>query len=155
DAYFQWWRHGAAGTWSPEAVVRVVDSVSASTAYYRTSLTRDSLGRIWVLAWLLHPRGASSAQVAVSTDGGRTFVRQPSLAQTSVRGGGILISLGTRMLFLYDQQNGAPFAHFRVRDDAAELGSWGPIQQAFGEGIYHGASLSAVPDDLGGLHLVY
>src|SRR5262249_35794088 len=33
--------------------------------------------------------------------------------------------------------------------------SWGPEQVAFSEGIYHGASISAVGDGAGGLHFFY
>lgn len=156
DVWFQWWRYRA-GTddWAPSPPVRVFDSVSSSTAWYRAELARDSQGRLWVQAWQLNPNGTSNAFVSVSTDGGASFSAQPALALTAVRGGGRIISLGTRLLFLWDQQNGAGTAQMRVRDDSAPIASWSAQQGAFSSGIYHGAALSAVADGKGGLHLVY
>ncbi|RKH55239.1 exo-alpha-sialidase, partial [Corallococcus llansteffanensis] len=43
----------------------------------------------------------------------------------------------------------------RVRDAADPLDTWGPVRDAFSDGIYHGAALSAVEDGKGGIHLVY
>jgi hypothetical protein len=43
----------------------------------------------------------------------------------------------------------------RLRKDSDPVGTWGPVTQAFSDGIYHGAALSAVEDGKGGMHLVY
>ena len=42
-----------------------------------------------------------------------------------------------------------------VPTHSAPLDQWGATRSAFPEGIYHGAALSAVADQGGGLHLVY
>ncbi|WP_225412086.1 WD40/YVTN/BNR-like repeat-containing protein [Stigmatella hybrida] len=155
DVYFQWWRYQAATqSWTPTAAVRVFDSPDATTGYSRAELARDSQGRLWVHAFRLEPDGSNTAVLAVSTDGGSTFQPQQSLANLPRRGGGRLLHLGDRLLFLYGQQGTGP-AWFRVRRDSAPLGAWEPQQQAFAEGIYHGFSLSAVSPGSGRMHLVY
>ncbi|MFN7134088.1 MAG: hypothetical protein ACK4N5_18565, partial [Myxococcales bacterium] len=60
-----------------------------------------------------------------------------------------------RMVIVYDAHDSGTPARFRVRDDGDPVGSWQPVQQAFPEGIYHGAALSAVASPEGGMHLVY
>ncbi|MFY0566501.1 WD40/YVTN/BNR-like repeat-containing protein [Archangium lansingense] len=155
DVYFQWWRYQA-GTrgWRPEPAIRVFDSTSSGTGYSRAELARDSQGRLWVQAFRLELDGSTTAVISVSGDGGLTFQSQPDLARTSARGGGRLLHLGDRLLFLYGDHGVSP-ARYRVRMDAAPVASWGPLQQAFPEGIYHGASLSAVSTGNGRMHLVY
>jgi photosystem II stability/assembly factor-like uncharacterized protein len=156
DVVFQWWRRDRdADTWLPAAPVRVFDSTSDSTAFYRAEMTRDSLGRIWVVAFFLAADGSTAAQVTVSTDGGATWRRQPDLATVPFRAGGLLLSLGTRMIFLYDGHKTADPTRLRVRDDADPLDRWSAPQAVFPEGIYHGAALSAVRDGRGGMHLLY
>jgi photosystem II stability/assembly factor-like uncharacterized protein len=155
DVSFQWWRYQAATrSWSPTPAVRVFDSPSSTTGYTRAELARDSQGRLWVHAFRLEPDGSNTAVLAVSTDGGRTFQPQQPLARLPRRGGGRLLHLGDRLLFLYGQQGAGP-AWFRVRRDSAPLDSWEPQQQAFPEGIYHGVSLSAVSPGSGRMHLAY
>jgi hypothetical protein len=155
DVYFQWWRYQAATrSWTPAPTVRVFDSPDSSTGYTRAELTRDSQGRLWVHAFRLEPDGSNTAVLAVSRDGGLTFQPQRPLANLPRRGGGRLLHLGDRLLFLYGQEGSGP-AWFRVRKDSAPLDSWEPQQQAFPEGIYHGASLSAVSPGAGRMHLVY
>lgn len=155
DVYFQLWRHEGAD-WVPSPRVRVFDSGSDATGYYRAELARDSWDRWWVQAFKLESNGSSTARIAVSTDGGLTFAPQPILASLSYRGGGRLIALGDRLLFIYDgHEAGRQPARQRIRDDAQPVTDWGPATFAFGEGIYHGAALSAVADGDGGLHLVY
>jgi hypothetical protein len=155
DVYFQWWRYQA-GTrsWAPEPAVRVFDSVQDTTGYLRAELARDSLGRLWVQAFRLEPDGTHTAVISVSEDEGLTFQPQPSLANLPNRGGGRLLHLGDRLLLVYGHHGSSP-AWFRVRMDSAPLDSWQPQQQAFAEGIYHGAALSAVPLSGGRMHLVY
>lgn len=155
DVYFQWWRYQAATrSWTPAAAVRVFDSPDSTSGYSRAQLTRDSQGRLWVQAFRAEPDGSNTAVLAVSTDGGRTFQPQQPLARLAQRGGGRLLHLGDRLLFLYGQQGSSP-AWFRVRRDSAPLDSWEPQQQAFSEGIYQGFSLSAVSPGSGRMHLVY
>lgn len=43
----------------------------------------------------------------------------------------------------------------RIRSDSDPEGTWAPVRQAFSDGIYHGAALSAVADGKDGMHLVY
>jgi hypothetical protein len=157
DVYFQWWRYQPSrGQWAPERPVKVFDSVSPDTAYYRAELARDSRGRLWVQAFRREPHGRASVVVAVSQDGGATFQRQPLLDEgLRFRGGGRLISLGSRLLLLYDMHDAGHPARFRIRDDADPPDVWEPVREAFPEGIYQGAALSAVADGKGGLHLVY
>ena len=155
DVYFQWWRYQAATrSWVPAPTVRVFDSPNSTSGYSRAELTRDSQGRLWVQAFRVEPDGSNTAVLAVSTDGGRTFQPQQPLAHLPRRGGGRILHLGDRLLFLYGQEGVGP-AWFRVRRDSAPLNSWEPQQQAFPEGIYHGISLSAVSPGAGRMHLVY
>jgi hypothetical protein len=156
DVYFQWWRYKQdRRTWAPEPPVLIFDSTSNSSAYSRAELARDSRGRIWVQAFRLEPKGRSTAVVAVSTDGGRSFAQQSPLATLPKRGGGRLISLGTKLLFVYAMHDGFQPTRFRMRSDSADVDDWEPAQVAFPEGIYHGAALSAVATPDGGMHLVY
>lgn len=156
DVYFQWWRYQPrARTWSPEPPVLVFDSTQPAAAFFRAELARDSMGRLWVQAFRLESGGASTAVIAVSTDNGRTFRPQTPLARTNRRGGGRLLSLGTKLIFLYAMHDGFQPTRFRMRDDSAPLDSWGPVTVAFSEGIYHGAALSAAVAPGGGMHLVY
>ncbi len=71
------------------------------------------------------------------------------------RGGGRLLSLGSKLLFIYAMHDGFEPTRFRVRNDDDPLDTWSPVRDAFPEGIYHGAALSAVADGHGGMHLVY
>lgn len=156
DVYFQRWRYlPASKAFAPDPPVLVFDSTSSSTGYYRAEIATDSLGRLWVQAFLLRADGWHDAAIAVSQDDGQSFSAQPDLVTLSSRGGGRLLSLGDRLLFLFDQHNDLGPARFMVRLDSAPLGAWGPIQTAFTEGIYHGAALSAVATDSGQMHLVY
>jgi len=155
DVYFQWWRYQeGTRSWAPTPAVRVFDSVLSTTGYTRAELARDSQGRLWVQAFRLEPNGTHTAVISVSEDEGLTFQPQPSLANLSHRGGGRLLHLGDRLLFVYGHHGTSP-AWFRVRMDSEPLDSWQPQQQAFPEGIYHGAALSAVPLGGGRMHLVY
>ncbi|HLM44861.1 MAG TPA: exo-alpha-sialidase, partial [Myxococcaceae bacterium] len=155
DVYFQWWRYQTeTRTWAPSAPVRVFDSVLPSTGYLRAELARDSRGRIWVQAFHLEPDGTFTAVVSVSEDEGLTFQTQPSLTNLPHRGGGRLLHLGDRLLFVYGHHGSSP-AWFRMRMDSEPLDAWQPEQQAFPEGIYHGAALSAVSPGGGRMHLVY
>jgi hypothetical protein len=156
DVYFQWWRYKShKRTWVPEPPVLVFDSTSASSAYFRAELARDSRGRIWVQAFRLESGGRSTAVVAVSSDGGASFAQQHPLATLPRRGGGRLLSLGDRLIFVYAMHEGFQPTRYRIRSDSAELDSWEPAKVAFSEGIYHGAALSAVATPEGGMHLVY
>ncbi|HET9449252.1 MAG TPA: hypothetical protein VFO83_00125 [Aggregicoccus sp.] len=157
DVYFQWWRYSASrGTWSPERPLRVFDSTSSRTAYYRAELARDSKGRLWVQAFKRESNGKATVAISVSVDGGSTFREQPAL-HTGLpnRGGGRLLSLGSKLVMVYDTHGTGFTARYRVRDDSAPLHSWKPARTAFSESIYHGAALSAVADGRGGMHLVY
>ncbi|WP_253908883.1 WD40/YVTN/BNR-like repeat-containing protein [Corallococcus exiguus] len=155
DVYFQWWRYDAAqDTWTPEPAVRVFNADS-STAYSRALLARDSKGRLWVQAFRLESDGGSTAVVAVSTDGGTSFQKQPDLGRTRKRGGGRLLSVGSKLVFFWAMHDGFEPTRLRVRDAADPLDTWGPQRDAFSDGIYHGAALSAVEDGKGGIHLVY
>ncbi|MDB4968339.1 MAG: uncharacterized protein JWN44_4028 [Myxococcales bacterium] len=155
DVWFQWWRHRASGEWTPDPAVKIFDSTSGATGYYRAELTVDSRGRLWAQAFLLQANGTSTSPLAVSSDGGTSFTVQPSLVTLPFRGGGRLAALGSKLIFVYDGHDAAQPAHFRLRADSDPLATWGPETQAFAEGIYHGAALSAVGDGAGGLHLVY
>jgi hypothetical protein len=156
DVFFQWWRFQSEGrTYVPEPAVRVFDSTSSSTAYSRALLARDSLGRLWVQAFRFENGGASRAVITVSTDEGRTFHEQPSLDLLPKRGGGRLLHLGTKLLFVYAMHQGLEPTRMRLRDDSAPLSDWTPVSSAFSDGIYHGAALSAVASGDGGMHLVY
>ncbi|MBE4746726.1 exo-alpha-sialidase [Corallococcus sp. ZKHCc1 1396] len=157
DVYFQWWRYSASkGRWSAQSPVRVFDSTSSSTAYYRAELARDSKGRLWVQAFFREKDASNTLSIAVSSDGGSTFREQSALARDiPKRGGGRLVSLGSRMMVLWSSHDGHDRTHYRIRDDSASLSTWSSTRTAFSDGIYHGAALSAVADGKGGLHLVY
>jgi hypothetical protein len=154
DVWFQWWRYSG-GNWTPQPAIRIFDSTSSSTAYYRGEIARDSLGRIWVHAFLMNPDGTANAKLSVSTDGGNSFQTQADLGTFPTRGGGRLLSLGTRMVFVWDGHDGISVTHYRTRNDSDALGTWSSTQVAFNEGIYHGASISAVADGAGGMHFAY
>ncbi|MFP2909803.1 exo-alpha-sialidase, partial [Pyxidicoccus sp. 3LFB2] len=156
DVYFQWWRYqSGSDTWVPQPAVRVLDSPDDSTGYSRALLARDSRGRLWVQAFRLEPDGSSTAVVSVSTDGGATFVRQPNLGWVKRRGGGRLLSVGTKLVFFYAMHDGFEPTRMRIRNDSDPLDTWSSVRDAFSDGIYHGAALSAVEDGSGGIHLVY
>lgn len=156
DVYFQRWRYRA-GTddWAPDRRLLVFDSTADNTGYYRAELARDSRGRLWVQTFFLQADGSSRVEIAVSTNGGASFERQPDLGVTARQGGGRLIAVGDHLLFVFDEEDGTHPARFRTRSDWDPLDRWGPTRIAFEEGIYHGAALSAVDDDQGGLHLAY
>ncbi len=154
DVYFQWWRHQA-GAWVPAASVRVFDSTSSSGGYSRGDLEVDSQGRIWVQAFRLESDGGATAVIAVSSDGGASFVEQQPLDRLATRSGGALFHDGQRLGFLYDAHDAGSAARLRVRSDSAPLGSWGAVQRAIPEGIYHGAALSLAPGPGGVVDLVY
>ena len=184
QVWFQWWRSDGEGGWNPDPPVLVFDP-PAGSAFHRAELAIDSAGRIWVQAFL---RGqpscdpavdakcaqcvetangdnyASEVVVAVSSDGGLTFSPPQSLGQTLCRAGGRLISLGQRLLLLWNDysanENGTRMATQMVtRADVDDLSAWSAPAAAFPDdppdGIYHGAAMSAVADGNGGLHLVY
>ncbi|WP_223641206.1 sialidase family protein [Corallococcus sp. EGB] len=157
DVYFQWWRYSASKNhWLPDRPVRVFDSTSSSTAYYRAELARDSKGRFWVQAFLREKDASNTLVISVSSDGGSTFRTQSALARDiPKRGGGRLISLGSRLMMLWSSHDGRDTTHYRIRDDSAAVSSWSSTRTAFSDGIYHGAAMSAVADGKGGLHLVY
>ncbi|WP_375766725.1 hypothetical protein NR798_34275 [Archangium gephyra] len=155
DVYFQWWRYRPeTHDWAPQPAVRVFDA-DDTTAYSRALLARDSRGRLWVQAFRLESDGGSTAVMSVSTDGGASFQRQPSLGRVKRRGGGRLLSLGSKLVFLYAMHDGFEPTRMRLRDDGDPLDTWSSVRDAFPEGIYHGAALSAVADGKGGMHLVY
>ena len=156
DVYYQRWRYQPSSkSFTPDAPVRVFDSSSSSTAYYRGEITTDSLGRIWVQAFRLNPGGSHTAVIAVSQDGGLTFQHQPELATVSHRGGGRILSLGNTVIFLFHHHGPSGPAQYRLRHDMAPLHFWSPVETAFNDGIYHGAALSAVALGNGKMHLVY
>ena len=157
DVVFQWWRYqSSTDRWVPGRSLKVFDSRSSRTAYYRAELARDSRGRIWVQAFKRESDGDSTLVIAVSTDNGSTFREMPALDRNlSKRGGGRLLHLGGKLVIVYGSHSGGMAARYRVRDDGAPLSSWSSVRTAFSEGIYHGAALSAVADGKGGMHLVY
>lgn len=156
DVWFQWWRYQpGANTWAPEPAVRVFDSPDDQTAYSRALLARDSRGRLWIQAFRRERDGRSTAVVSVSTNGGRSFQRQPDLDRVKRRGGGRLLSVGSKLVFVYGMHDGFEPARMRIRQDSDPLNTWGAVRQAFPDGIYHGAALSAVEDGRGGMHFVY
>ena len=182
--YFQWWRTDGARDWLPEAPVAVF-TPAQGVAYHRAELAVDSRGRIWVHAFR---RGATSCDpasnpkcavcgatagngdnygnevvVSVSTDGGRTFAPEQSLGTTLCRAGGRLISVGTKILMIWNDysanENGTRIVtRFVERDAGDPLSAWSNPKDAFpdepADGIYHGAALSAVADG-NSVHLVY
>lgn len=157
DVFFQWWREKGPERWKPSAPVKVFDSTSDASAYSRPELAIDSRGRIWVQAFRLERDGGSSLMVSVSEDGGEHFSSAWRLARLPKRGGGRLLHLGDRLLMLYGMHDGGVPAKLRLHSDASTVKAWSPERRAFssGEGIYHGAALSAVADAQGGAHLVY
>ena len=182
--YFQWWRTDGARDWVPQAPVAVF-TPAQGIAYHRGELAVDSRGRIWVHAF---KRGATACDpasnpkcavcaatvgngdnygnevvVSVSTDGGRTFAPERSLATTLCRAGGRLISAGTKLLLVWNDysanENGTRIVTRFVQRDAADpLSAWSNPQDAFPDepvdGIYHGAAMSAVADG-NSVHVVY
>jgi hypothetical protein len=155
DVYFQWWRYRPdTRDWAPQPAVRVFDA-DDSTAYTRALLARDSRGRLWVQAFRLDPDGGSTAVVSVSTNDGASFQRQSNLGRVKRRGGGRLLSLGSKLVFIYAMHDGFEPTRLRIRDDGEPLDTWSSVRNAFSDGIYHGAALSAVADGHGGMHLVY
>ncbi|HVE83854.1 MAG TPA: hypothetical protein VND93_13440, partial [Myxococcales bacterium] len=156
DVYFQWWRYDATSrSLRPSTAIRVFDSTSSGEAYYRAELARDSLGRIWIQAFHLRSDGRHTADLKVSTDGGITFASMTPLVTVYRRAGGRLISLDGSLVFVWDQHQDLGPAWFRTRRDGDPLGSWTAATQAFSDGIYHGAGLSAVKAGPGQFHLVY
>src|SRR5690606_38154043 len=156
DVWFQWWRYQATTrTFAPDPAVRIFDATDAASAYSRAELTIDSTGRVWVQAFRLEADGGSTAVLAVSSDVGATFRQLPPLADVTRRGGGRLLALGDRVIFLWGMHDGFEPARFRLHMDGAAEDDWGPVQVAFSEGLYHGAALSAVAAPGGGMHLVY
>ncbi|MCE9670684.1 glycoside hydrolase [Myxococcus stipitatus] len=156
DVWFQWWRYQAGSdTWAPRPAVRVLDAADDTTGFSRALLARDSLGRLWVQAFRVDPDGGSTAMVAVSTDGGASFGNRMSLGRVKRRGGGRLLSVGAKLVFVYAMHDGYEPTRMRIRDDGDPVDTWGAVQNAFPDGIYHGAALSAVADGRGGMHLVY
>ena len=155
DVYFQWWRYRPGShDWAPEPAVRIFNA-DDSTAYTRALLARDSLGRLWVQAFRLDSDGGSTAVLSVSTDGGASFQRQSNLGRVKRRGGGRLLSVGSKLVFIYAMHDGFEPTRMRMRQDSEPLADWSSVRDAFSDGIYHGAALSAVADGHGGMHLVY
>jgi hypothetical protein len=152
DTYFQWWRFDGLGDWISQPRVKVFNYPKGQ---YRAELARDSFGRLWVQAFALEDPLTSSSLIAVSSDNGGSFasrVLDPSLPG---RGGGRLISYGSRLLFVWDLMSSSNGAFFRTRSDGDPVDLWDARQAAFSDGIYHGAALSALADGLGGVHLFY
>lgn len=145
NVWYQRWR-STGGDWAPDSAVQVFGG-----SYQRAELAVDSQGRIWVQAFST----GGEAVIAVSTDDGGSFSQQPSLAWTSARGGGRLLSLGGRLMFLWGSHGCCDPGRMRLRDDSDPLDTWGDTSDVFGDGIYHGAALSAVSDGNGGVHLAY
>ncbi|MFY0578084.1 hypothetical protein ACN28S_30585 [Cystobacter fuscus] len=153
--YFQWWRYRPdSHDWAPEPAVRIFNA-DDSTAYTRALLARDSRGRLWVQAFRLEEDGGSTAVLSVSSDEGASFQRQANLGRVKRRGGGRLLSVGSKLVFLYAMHDGFEPTRMRIRRDGDPVESWGDVKTAFSDGIYHGAALSAVADGEGGMHLVY
>lgn len=156
DVWFQWWRYDpSTRDFRPEPPVLALDSTSSKTAHHRGELAIDSRGRIWVHSAFLESNGDFSLTMAVSTDGGRSFIRQPDLDRIEDRAGGRLLHLGDELILVYDSHGSRTPARYRIRADSDPIDKWGPIREAFSEGIYHGAALSAVATPEGGMHLVY
>ena len=156
DVYFQWWRWDGAHDWNPEPAVKVFDSTSSSTGYLRGEIAIDSMSRIWLWAQRLNSDGTFTMVMTVSSDGGRTFVTQPSMDNFGNRPGGRIMAIGgNRLMLLYSTHGGSDPGYMRIRNDGDSLSTWSARQAVFPEGIYHGAALSAVDDGQGGVHLVY
>ncbi|HEY8209345.1 MAG TPA: exo-alpha-sialidase, partial [Myxococcaceae bacterium] len=74
DVYYQRWRYqSATQSFTPDPPLRVFDSTSSSTAYYRAEIAADSAGRLWVQAFRLNANGTHAAAIAVSQNGGQSF----------------------------------------------------------------------------------
>ena len=155
DVYFQWWRYrSGSNDWAPEPAVRIFNA-DDTTAFTRALLARDTQGRLWVQAFRLEKDGGSTAVLSVSTDEGKNFQRQADLGRVKRRGGGRLLSVGSSLLFVYAMHDGFEPTRMRLRRDSDPVDKWGSVKDAFSDGIYHGAALSAVGDGHGGMHLVY
>ena len=155
DVYFQWWRYSG-GQWNARPAVRVFDSPDNSHAYSRALVAVDSVGRIWVQAFRLAPDGVgSTAVISVSEDDGQTFTQQPDLDTLVDRGGGRLLHLGSKLIFVYASHGCCIAGRLRTRNDSDPINQWTAVTQPLPEGIYHGAAASAVADGQGGMHLVY
>ena len=96
-------------------------------------------------------------RIWVSTDAGATFERQPDIVRQPLLGGGRLVSLGDRMMVLWGDYSWDNPARYVIRDDSAPLTSWSGPFVAFADrdSVYHGAAMSTVADEHGGLHVVY
>lgn len=164
--YFQWWRYDGVNDWNPGTRLTVA-SVTGTQAYHRAEIARDSLGRLWVQAFLRQDTCPNPGvtctgdilRVWVSTDGGATFQGPQDLATlTNQLGGGRLISLGSKLMMLWGDYSSNP-AQMRMRSDSDPVTTWSIATNAFpapdSSQIYHGAALSAAADGAGGLHLVY
>jgi hypothetical protein len=153
---FQWWTFDGLGNWASKAAVPVF---SPLFKYYRAQLVRDSRGYIWVHAFRFESLSRSVSVVAVSTTNGASFQEYDldPIEAPLARGGGRISSLGGQLILLWDRHDSSGPARMRIRNDADIVTQWGPAQEAFleGDGIYHGAALSAVADGIGGLHLFY
>ncbi|RKG72317.1 WD40/YVTN/BNR-like repeat-containing protein, partial [Corallococcus terminator] len=66
-----------------------------------------------------------------------------------------MLSVGSKLVFFYAMHDGFEPTRLRMRDAADPVDTWGASREAFSDGIYHGAALSAVEDGKGGIHLVY
>jgi hypothetical protein len=168
--YFQWWRYDGVNDWNaaPGSLVTVA-SVSGTQAYHRAEIARDSLGRIWIQAFLRRSDCTSPGQLSctgdllhvwVSTDPGATSFQGPQTLATLDKqiGGGRLISLGSKLMMLWNDYSGSNIpAQMMTRNDSDPVTTWSPAVKAFADSarIYHGAALSAAADGVGGLHLVY
>jgi hypothetical protein len=163
--YFQWWRFDGKNDWVAGPRLTLA-SPEPGQAYRRAEVAQDSLGRLWVQAFLRqsdcsNPGTASCVgdllQVWVSSDGGETFQGPQTLAALPNQiGGGRLISVGSKLLMLWADASQRS-AQLMTRSDSDPVTAWSAQRNAFADGahIYHGASLSAVPDGVGGLHLLY
>ena len=121
DVWFQWWRYSA-GDFRPQPAVRVFDSTSASSAYSRALIARDSRDRLWIQAFRLESDGGSTAVISVSEDGGATWRQQAPLDRLSHRGGGRLIGAGSKLLFFYSSHGCCPEGRLRVRNNGDDVG---------------------------------
>src|SRR3954468_2076376 len=155
DVYFQWWRWNGSADWTPQPAVKVFDSTSSATAYLRGELAIDSVGRLWIWAQRLNTDGTFTMVVSVSSDGGATFQAQPSLDTFAGRPGGRVLAVGGNRLMIVYGTHGLDAGYMRLRNDSDPISTWGARQAVFGEGIYHGAAMSAAGDGSGGVHLVY
>lgn len=149
DVVLQRWGYSGEGDWSLQSTVKVFDSTSDSTAFYRATMTRDDSGRLWVQAFRLDSNGTSAVVVANSSDGA-SWSRQTLTSGLPERGGGRIDAVNGKLLVLYDMHDwGTPARQF-VRSN----GSWSGPSTAFDEGVYHGAAFSSVYAN-GLLHVIY